>query len=65
MMKKNHVRKYLAPSCSVVPLQVEYLLVEASGQHEGIGQGGSYNSAKTGLVLEDSTDKEFDTGRFQ
>ena len=39
---------YIAPRCTVIPMQNDNLLQAVSGQHEHIGQGGSFGNAKRG-----------------
>ena len=39
---------YIAPRCTVIPMQNDNLLQAVSGQHQHIGQGGTFGSAKRG-----------------
>ena len=39
---------YIVPRCTVIPVQNDNLLQAVSGQHEHIGQGGSFGNAKRG-----------------
>ena len=39
---------YIAPRCTVIPIEEDNLLQAVSGQHEHIGQGGTFGSAKRG-----------------
>ena len=39
---------YIAPRCTVIPMQNDNLLQAVSGQHQHIGQGGSFGNAKRG-----------------
>ena len=39
---------YIAPRCTVIPTEEDNLLQAASGQHEHIGQGGTFGNAKRG-----------------
>ena len=39
---------YIAPRCTVIPMQNDNLLQAVSGQHEHIGQGGTFGNAKRG-----------------
>ena len=39
---------YIVPRCTVIPMQNDNLLQAVSGQHEHIGQGGSFGNAKRG-----------------
>ena len=44
--KTNGKRAYTMPTIKVYPIQEDYLLQKVSGQHEHIGQGGTFGSAK-------------------
>ena len=37
---------YIVPRCTVIPMQNDNLLQAVSGQHEHIGQGGTFGNAK-------------------
>ena len=39
---------YIVPRCTVIPMQNDCLLQAVSGQHEHIGQGGTFGNAKRG-----------------
>ena len=39
---------YIAPRCTVIPMQEDNLLQAVSGQHQHIGQGGTFGNAKRG-----------------
>ncbi len=66
-MKRNVMSKkrcgYNCPLIEVFIVKTEYLLVEGSGQHGNIGQGGSYESAKAGHFYNEEEDAswEWDT----
>ena len=49
-MKKMECKKraYTMPKIKVYPMQNDNLLQAVSGQHEHIGQGGSFGNAKRG-----------------
>lgn len=42
-------RTYLRPQIRLIPLTAESLLVQASGQHNPIGGGGTIGSSKEGI----------------
>ena len=39
---------YIVPRCTVIPMQEDNLLQAVSGQHQHIGQGGTFGNAKRG-----------------
>ena len=39
---------YIAPRCTVIPMENDNLLQAVSGQHQHIGQGGTFGNAKRG-----------------
>ena len=43
---ESNKRTYTMPTIKVYPIQEDYLLQKVSGQHEHIGQGGTFGSAK-------------------
>ena len=49
MNKEQKERQhYIAPRCTVIPMQEDNLLQAVSGQHQHIGQGGTFGNAKRG-----------------
>ena len=44
--KKRKKRAYTTPEIMVYPMQEDCLLQAVSGQHQHIGQGGTFGSAK-------------------
>ena len=46
--KKRKKRAYTTPEIMVYPMQEDCLLQAVSGQHQHIGQGGTFGSAKRG-----------------
>ena len=46
--KKRKKRAYTKPEIKVYPMQEDCLLQAVSGQHQHIGQGGSFGNAKRG-----------------
>ncbi|WP_311442732.1 hypothetical protein [Hoylesella enoeca] len=58
-MNKNQVtirRVYLAPAIEVIATQPEHALMQASGQHEHIGQGGTGGDAKQNFFFDEEED---------
>lgn len=58
-MKRNQLKTYCAPKCTLVHVETSSLL-EASfpSQHNPAQPGGTISSAKRGWVWEDSEDEE-------
>ena len=46
--KKRKKRAYTTPEIKVYPMPEDNLLQRVSGQHEHIGQGGTFGNAKRG-----------------
>ena len=57
-MKRNQLKTYCAPKCTLVHVE-PFTLMETSfpGQHNPAQPGGTISSAKQGLVWEDSEDE--------
>lgn len=53
---------YIRPAIEIVGVGIESLMVEASGDHSGIGQGGTVGDAKRWNFLEEDEQK-FPIGR--
>lgn len=45
-------RVYICPKAESITVEVENLLTDASGDHEHIGQGGTYGDAKQGFFFD-------------
>lgn len=63
-MKQKESKKhmYICPAIEIVGVGIESLMVEASGDHSGIGQGGTVGDAKQWNFLEED-EQEFPIGR--
>ena len=44
--KESKKQMYIRPAIEIVGVGIESLMVEASGDHSGIGQGGTVGDAK-------------------
>ena len=65
-MKQKDSKKqmYIRPAIEIVGVGIESLMVEASGDHSGIGQGGTVGEVKRRYFLEEDEDEqEFPIGR--
>lgn len=60
--KESNKQMYIRPAIEIVGVGIESLLVEASGNHSGIGQGGTVGDAKRWNFLEED-EQEFPIGR--
>ena len=49
---KLEKRAYICPMVENIYVEVESLLTDASGDHEHIGQGGTYGDAKQGFFFD-------------
>ena len=62
--KESKKQMYIRPAIEIVGVGIESLMVEASGDHSGIGQGGTVGDAKWWNFLEEDEDEqEFPIGR--
>ncbi|WP_314739442.1 hypothetical protein [Hoylesella pleuritidis] len=52
-------RAYIRPMMKVINVEVEHLLAIVSGDHEDIGQGGTYGDAKRGYFDDEIEENEF------
>ena len=53
-------RMYVCPEAEIIKLETEYLLVDVSGQHNGIGQGGTLGNAKQNSFFDEGSDWDKD-----
>ena len=53
-------RMYVCPEAEIIKLEAEYLLVDVSGQHNGIGQGGTLGNAKQNSFFDEGSDWDKD-----
>ncbi len=50
-------RAYIRPITESITVEVEHLMVEASGDHKPIGHGGTVGDAKQGFLFDDEAEK--------
>ena len=65
-MKKSELkkRKYIPLAIKIVNIERESIMANGSGDHAGIGQGGTVGDAKRWYFLEEDEDEqEFPIGR--
>ena len=65
-MKKSELkkRKYIPLAIKIVNIELESIMATGSGDHAGIGQGGTVGDAKRWYFLEEDEDEqEFPIGR--
>ena len=60
--KESKKQMYIRPAIEIVGVGIESLMVEASGDHSGIGQEGTVGDAKRWNFLEED-EQEFPIGR--
>ena len=53
-------RMYVCPEAEIIKLEAEYLLVDVSGQHNGIGEGGTLGNAKQNSFFDEGSDWDKD-----
>ena len=62
--KESKKQMYIRPAIEIVGVGIESLMIEVSGDHSGIGQGGTVGYAKRWSFLEEDEDEqEFPIGR--
>lgn len=63
MIKEKFKKQaYIKPTCEMFTIEIENLLQSVSGQHQNIGQGGSYGDAKRGWFEEEEEEEILETG---
>ncbi|MBA7489000.1 MAG: hypothetical protein HG422_08260 [Prevotella sp.] len=55
---KSKRQKYFCPKIEIIGIKVEYLMTEASGNHSGIGLGGTAGDAKRCDFYEENNEQE-------
>ena len=58
-MKRNRLKTYCAPKCTLVHVEISYLMQTSfPGQHNPAQPGGTISSAKQGFVWEEEENNE-------
>ena len=61
-MKKNQLKTYCTPTCSLVHVETSHLMQTSfPGQHNPAQPGGTISSAKRGMTMEGSDEEDDST----